>query len=91
MTDHQADVARRLLGGAFLVRWPGGFWTVEGCEEAKPGVPTWNTTIGTVRAMEKRGWLNRDKQTQEWRDPRRLTAGGRATLEQHAKASGPKT
>lgn len=48
-----------------LVRWPGGFWVLQGTEaEHRPGfnvpVPVgWFVTVQTVRAMERQGLLVR--------------------------------
>ena len=36
------------------------------------GAPVWYTTIQTVRALEKRGVLEREQVQKEWCDPRRL-------------------
>ena len=48
-----------------LVRWPGGFWTYPNCPP-KPetdgwknphAVPRWYVEIGTLKALEKRGFI----------------------------------
>lgn len=86
----QARVLSRLLTSPSgrLVRWPGGFWTLARSKIAQPAtswltaVPEWYTGIGTVRAMEDRGWLRRDsKDVPAWSADRRLTDEGRRLAE----------
>lgn len=64
-----------------ICRLPGGFWTTHFTPLSPSGVPTWSTTIQTIRAMEKNGWLKRanvhsDKLLDDWRDERELTEAG---------------
>jgi len=54
----QLDVLRVLAReDSPLLYVKGGFWTYEGCPMAKPGVPEWFVTVGTIRALKKRGWV----------------------------------
>lgn len=72
-----------------LIRLPGGFWTtpstpIKGKSTgsrfyAPTDIPEWSTTVQTVRAMEKRGWVRRtNTHPEEWRDEREMTEAGRA-------------
>jgi hypothetical protein len=74
------EVLAKLKGGKRLIRMQGGFWstadtaavTVDGVPRKKEG-EWWVGTV-TVRAMEKRGLLERcHEYPQEWRDSRRAT------------------
>jgi hypothetical protein len=77
----------RTHGAGCLCRWPGGFWTttdtklpggseigrVDGYNYSLHGAPVWYVTIGTVRALEKKGVLGREHVfAHEWNDIRRL-------------------
>lgn len=85
-TQQQVVDYLRAHGGR-LTRWPGGFWTtvdtklpggseigrVNGYSYALHGAPAWYTTIHTVRALERKGVLEREHVfRQEWDDIRRL-------------------
>jgi hypothetical protein len=39
---------------------------------------SWCVSLGTVRAMERRGWLRRKEISIEWQDTRELTETGKA-------------
>lgn len=86
-STEQIKVLQRLIEtGARLERRPGGFWVTTGTREV-PSVtgrdmyPEWSTTIQTVRALEKRGWLRRcNLDFEEWKDPRELTDEGRSFM-----------
>lgn len=81
LSKTQADVVAKLTEHqAVLVRWPGGFWTYEGCP-AKPGdarndaVPEWWVTVQTVRALDRAGVLVRlGRHPEEWQDARALVS-----------------
>ena len=81
-SPEQAEVLKRILSSGSIERWPGGFWTTPGQSfvlRYHPAVeiPAWSTTLQTVQAMEKRGWLVRvHKYADAWRDDRVLTALG---------------
>jgi hypothetical protein len=74
MSKAQSAVARRVEASPERLLRPlgPGYWsTMVG--------QSWFTTVHTVRAMEARGWLERTMQhAEDRRDPRRLTAAGRA-------------
>jgi hypothetical protein len=65
LSPTQQAVIQRLLARPadqrYLFRVPGGFWTVPGTPsmEGWPNLPSWHTTIHTVRALEARGLLQR--------------------------------
>lgn len=61
-----------------LVRYPGGFWTIRNTPRDSRGVPEgFTVNIQTVRAMEKKGLIERDEFfREEWRDHRSLTTEG---------------
>lgn len=76
-----------------LIRLSGGFWTtpstpIKGKSTgsrfyAPTDIPEWNTTVQTVRAMEKRGWVRRtNTHAEEWRDEREMTDEGRALVKE---------
>lgn len=78
------DVLRRLCNGERLYRWPGGFWATrpapEGWSYSRDGWPRgeWHTGAGTIRALERRGLLERCfADPREWRDHRQITEAGR--------------
>ena len=85
----QLDVLAQLRkAGTKLVRWPGGFWTYDGCPSRTDlidfgnEVPEWYTTLQTIRAMERRGWLVRTQvHPEEWRDERTVTIEGLKLVE----------
>lgn len=81
----QAEALRRMAAAnAPLARQPGGFWTLK---EASPSPWTprpgglersWYIDIQTVRAMERKGLVERTNVwPEEWRDERQLTPTGR--------------
>ena len=70
----QAVIDTLTLVGRALVRVDGGFWTWDGCPVNEAGHPTWWVPVQTMRAMEVRGWLQRDwYYVEEWKDHRSLT------------------
>lgn len=53
----QFDTLCRMATTAEPLRYfKGGYWSVDSAWRAVPGA-RWATSIGTVRAMEKRGWI----------------------------------
>lgn len=74
LSPSQEEVVRRLReSGQDLVRVLGGFWTLRALGEPFQGVPAWYVTTNTVKAMERRGLLERTSEYPEyWRDSRRL-------------------
>ncbi len=72
----QQSVLSRLQPGLMMVRWPGGFWTFEGCPPKnpdRPDVPEWWVETQTIRAMTEAGLLVRTHvYREEWRDERKL-------------------
>lgn len=49
----------RLTPAKLLIRWPGGFWTLDGTDsesDRRRNVPAWWVSIGTVRALDKLGY-----------------------------------
>jgi len=78
MSLAEVNVARRLLASPdriLRLKSP-GYWTTSATADG------WQTTIQTVRAMERAGWLERTKtELEPRRDPRRLTEAGAAALE----------
>ena len=80
LSPAQIEVLRHIVenGGGPLIQRGGGFWTLEGTKYAdEPGqVWTWSTVIQTVRAMERKGLLERRGEP-EWLAPRYLTDAGR--------------
>lgn len=70
-----------------LVRVPGGFWTRPDEPHRVPGVPVRSEGIGTIRALEAAGWLERTRQLAEWHDPRRITPAGRRAYEENRDVS----
>jgi len=71
-------------------RIPGGFWIsgdipldARGSPSHAPGQPlseVWSD-VQTIRAMERRGWVERTNAfVEEFRDTRRITDAGRAVL-----------
>lgn len=80
-TRPQAEALRRMLSGGDLVRYPGGLWTTEETPLNGQQQPTWWVPVGTVRAMESRGWVARRSivpESMAWEEPRTLTEAGRA-------------
>lgn len=79
LSKPQLEVLRVLVReGKPISRLPGGFWSIEGTPERRPGVPSWSTGVQTVRSLEERGLLERtNRYPEEWRDDRRLTQLGR--------------
>lgn len=86
-TEAQRDVLRNMAEhGGRIERWPGGFWTTPGMRYDlarhrgdEYHSPHWSTTVHTVNAMERKGWLRRaGRFAEEWRDDRELTDEGRA-------------
>lgn len=79
MSPAQAEAARHILeSDDGLIRpYPGGKWsTLRGGQREG-----WSTQMGTVRAMQTHGWLERSRlRAEAWLDPRRLTAAGKAEL-----------
>jgi 8-oxo-dGTP pyrophosphatase MutT (NUDIX family) len=77
-----------MSGDGTIHRERGGFWVWRPIKEYdKFGVPIWEgeksawVDIRTVRAMEKRGWVERTNTfPEEWRDVRRLTDAGQLLL-----------
>ncbi len=83
----------REQGNAPIVRWPGGFWTFDGCQaltgkqaelyqrddpKRPVAIPEWSVTVQTVRALENMGYLTRLlSHPEEWRDSRGLTELGK--------------
>jgi hypothetical protein len=79
----QAEVLRRLgAGSGRLIRIHGGFWSTPETPmkpDRKEKVPQWWTSVQTIRAMERKGWLARaGKLPEEWKDDRVLTDAGKA-------------
>lgn len=74
VTPTQLQVIAKLgETGSFLVRVDGGFWTYDGCGCNAAGHPNWWVTVQTVRAMERKGLLQRDGfYVEEWKDHRSL-------------------
>ena len=80
---------RMATSNGIIQRIPGGFWISgnivikpNGSPESAPLQPlneVW-CDIQTVRAMERRGWIERLNELDEWRDPRRITDAGRAVI-----------
>jgi hypothetical protein len=91
-SPEQLGVLQKLLTSPRhrIVRLPGGFWTTPddpmggrvlalGRFDNGGSTPSWHTGTQTVRAMERRGWLQRtNTYAEEWRDDRELTEAGRA-------------
>jgi len=82
------------MHGGVLVRLPGGFWTTPDTPKQRvvdQQWPEWSTTIQTVRAMEKKGLLQRTNRfPEEWRDDRRtsLPPNADSIAEHHAQGGG---
>ena len=78
----QLNVLRMIERGEVLQRWDGGFWTTD--TKVKNMVPSWWTTVRTIKAMENRGWIIRlNKFMESWRDHRVITKEGLAVLKAH--------
>lgn len=77
----QLDALRHMLSGGNLIRLPGGFWTTRDTPIVEQGIekwPAWNTSVHTVNAMDKRGWIERAGiHAEAWKDERKLTEIGR--------------
>jgi hypothetical protein len=67
-----------------IERVPGGWWAIPGYSMVdRLGVGSspsgWSTAVQTIRALERRGWVQRaHRYTEEWKDDRELTVEGRA-------------
>ncbi len=72
------DVLKHLAGGQRLHRWPGGYWTTWPWERGKDfPFGEWHTDISTIRALERRGLVERCfADDREWCDERRITEAG---------------
>ena len=87
------EVLRRMEGSidGLLFRLPGGFWTVGGVPTARTTeegyeVPAWSVGKVTVMSLERRFWIERlHHHREDWRDPRKLTAEGRAHLKRASR------
>lgn len=84
-TPTQADAIRILAEHGGIIEYrKGGFWTYPGCVEHQTRaagatfmVPEWYITAHTVKALAKRGWLERcHRYVDAWRDDHRLTEAG---------------
>ena len=83
-------------GNGRVVRWNGGFWTVEKMQERghftqRDGyrVPQWYAGVGTLMALERMGLVKREGETSSlryWEAPRVVTDAGRAAVEDAAIA-----
>lgn len=80
------DVLKDMIeSGRPLVRWEGGYWTIEDRAEARRRVwpagfhqPERFVTIGVVRELEAKGLVRRlHTFAEDWRDSRELTEFGR--------------
>lgn len=88
LSDAQiAALKLALMGDGRLYRWPGGAWRGNRPptpEEVRAGAFLSGepyTTVQTVRGLETRALLVRINPTaEEWRDPREITAAGRAAV-----------
>lgn len=80
----QVEMLKLMRTDGPLRRLAGGFWVAGVRELNYNGAPVdspW-CDVRTVRAMEKRGWVERSGAfTEEWRDSRLLTDAGRAVIE----------
>ena len=92
----QRVVLEHMKDGKPIIRFPGGFWIVDTpAGKDKWGVPLdakggtlWHTGVQTIRAMEKRGWIQRtNKWPEEWRDERTITNEGLTALQMPKTAS----
>jgi hypothetical protein len=90
-SGEQIKVLQKMVTNGRLFRMPGGFWTVTGVQNTFQKLdhggtylsPEWSTGTVTVRAMEKRGWIQRaNVHPEDWRDEREVTEAGRAVLAQ---------
>ena len=79
LSKPQLEVLRALvLADKPISRLPGGFWSIEGTPERRPGVPSWFAALQTVQSLEKRGLLERtNRHPEDWHDDRQLTQLGR--------------
>ena len=81
-TAVQLECLRRLAVDRVIYRLHWGFWVTKSTAMSKPADhegphPSWWVTIQTVRAMEKRGWIERvHASPAEWCASRRITQAG---------------
>ncbi len=77
----QETVDKMKAHGGKLVRLLGGFWTYPGCSSRASGftgaeIPDWYTSTPTVKALEKKGVIERTHEyPEEWKDVRKLKEG----------------
>jgi hypothetical protein len=69
----RAMIAHVKEHGGKIIRKPGGFWHAEGAPMDAKGIPEKWVQIQTVRALERKGVLERtNEHPEEWKDSRRL-------------------
>ncbi len=79
----QLETLRKMLkADGTIRRLHGGFWVSSERLQVN-GLPAERSCdVRTVRALEKRGWVERtNTHPEEWRDVRRITEAGRALVE----------
>ena len=78
MSEPQKETlaAMREHGGE-LIRMGGGFWTWRNCSQVKVGVPAWYCTVGTLRALEKKGMITLIQENRSFYTLARLTEAGK--------------
>lgn len=76
IVSSQQDVVDKLRETSKpLVRWPGGYWSYQGCSPRYPHSkhPSWAVSPYAVRFLELKGVLRRlNKFPEPWRDHREL-------------------
>ncbi len=90
ITPFQRKILKEMLSSSgHIFRTPGGFWVTDPSRnvETEPLVDNVRRTwcdVQTVRALERRGLIERVNQfPEEWRDTRKLTpAGAQAAMEE---------
>lgn len=86
----QLDTLRRMAADTGRIeRTKGGFWITPNTPPGDHGFAyKWWASVLTIRAMEKRGLIERTRElVEEWRDPRRITAAGLAEVAAVAEES----
>ena len=95
VSKHQIQALLRMSASpdGRLIPQRGGYWTVRGMETLPSrgftGLggtprPAWYITTLTVRALERRQWVERARVAAEpWQDERQLTEKGREAYKQH--------
>lgn len=84
VSETQLDVLGQMRESGKIERLSGGFWTTPGMSFDPRGAPDWHVTVQTIRAMEKKGLLERreGESEPEWCAARYLTDLGRQVLEE---------